>query len=284
MTDNKTKTLIALTIILFLLLIGTSYLGFTLKENLEQTKQELSETKTNLDNKQTENEQLNEALLAEQKRNADFENQIMEITGTVGLLEKLSKIDPELLQKYSKVFFLNEHYVPPKLREISAEFRYPEDKEMKIHASVWTFLKDLLQAAKMNDLDLKVVSAYRSFSEQSSLKSTYTVTYGYGANQFSADQGYSEHQLGTTVDFTTSTLGGVYSSFDQTEEYEWLTENAYKYGFILSYPKNNSYYQYEPWHWRFVGESLAKQLHRENKYFYDLDQREIDEHLAEIFD
>ena len=108
--------------------------------------------------------------------------------------------------------------------------------------------------------------------------------YGSGANSFSADQGYSEHQLGTTIDFTTEEIGASSSVFGKTTAYQWLLENAYKYGFILSYPEANKYYQFEPWHWRFVGRGLAEKLHQEGKNFYDLDQREIDEYLISFFD
>jgi hypothetical protein len=52
---------------------------------------------------------------------------------------------------------------------------------------------------------------------------------------------------------------------------------------VLSYPKNNSYYVYEPWHWRFVGVVLSSKLRQEGKNFYDLDQREIDNYLIDIF-
>jgi D-alanyl-D-alanine carboxypeptidase len=117
------------------------------------------------------------------------------------------------------------------------------------------------------------------------LKSTYSVTYGAGtANRFSADQGYSEHQLGTTLDFTTPATGLVFSKFEKTSAYAWLAENGYTYGFVLSYPKNNTYYQYEPWHWRFVGRGLAAKLHADGKRFYDLDQRDIDSYLISFFD
>ena len=117
------------------------------------------------------------------------------------------------------------------------------------------------------------------------MKSTYKFTYGSGtANAFSADQGYSEHQLGTTVDFTTEAIGGAFAGFDKTSAYTWLNENAYRYGFVLSYPKNNTYYVFEPWHWRFVGVALATRLHSENRNFYDLDQREIDQYLISLFD
>lgn len=77
-------------------------------------------------------------------------------------------------------------------------------------------MEDLLEDAKDDDAELYVKSAYRSFEEQSALKSAYSVTYGAGmANQFSADQGYSEHQLGTTVDFITKGLGGKLEGFEK---------------------------------------------------------------------
>jgi len=111
------------------------------------------------------------------------------------------------------------------------------------------------------------------------------MTYGAGtANSFSADQGYSEHQLGTAIDFISSGQGGVLDGFDNTAAYQWMQANAYKYGFILSYPKDNGYYEYEPWHWRFVGVKLATDLHNQGKNFYDLDQRVIDNYLTTVFD
>lgn len=213
------------------------------------------------------------------------QSRIGEISNTVGTLEKLSKTDPELLQKYSKVYFLNEHYVPERLVEIDAEYRYSDRSPERIHIQVWPHLEKLLDAAKVDSVSLYVKSAYRSFAEQKSLKSRYSVTYGMGtSNQFSAEQGYSEHQLGTTVDFITTGLGGQLSGFEKTQVYQWLQNHAFQYGFILSYPPNNSSYIFEPWHWRFVGVKFATYLHDQNKYFYDLDQREIDEYLVNVFD
>ena len=128
-------------------------------------------------------------------------------------------------------------------------------------------MQKMLDEAKRSNVTIYIASAYRSFNEQEALKQEYKVVYGAGtANQFSADQGYSEHQLGTTVDLTTTGLGGQLD------------------GFVLSYPKGNQFYVYEPWHWRFVGIKLATDLHSKNKNFYDLDQRDIDEYLVSIFD
>lgn len=231
-----------------------------------------------------ENERLNEELRAEEQRLLALEEEFGEVSETVDMFEKLAKLDPELLQKYSKVYFLNEHYEPPRLSTIKKGFLYDENTPLKIHSKVRPFLEDLLEDAEDDNIELFVRSAYRDFGTQAALKTGYTVTYGSGANAFSADQGYSEHQLGTTVDFTTTGLNGGLDGFDKTEAYEWLLENAHKYGFVLSYPENNAYYQFEPWHWRFVGRDLARLLQKKDEHFYDLDQRDIDEYLLEIFD
>lgn len=232
---------------------------------------------------QEERQDLEEKLRTEAKKNDSFEAQIRRISGTVNVLDRLSKTDPELLQKYSKIYFLNENYAPSRLAEIPRDYAY-EDKLLTFHAQALPYLESLVDAAREDGVDLRVASAYRSFTTQAALKSGYRVTYGSGANAFSADQGYSEHQLGTTVDFTVPEVGGTFAGFEKTEAFAWLQDNAYRYGFILSYPAGNAYYQFEPWHWRFVGDDLARHLHREERNFYDLDQRAIDEYLVDLFE
>ncbi len=227
---------------------------------------------------------LADELYAEKNRNEEFEDQIKKIGSTVGTLDKLAKTDPELLMKYSKVYFLNEHYTPPKLSEIEKQYLYDESVPKFIHAQVAPFLEDMIKDAADDNIKLWVKSAFRSFDEQEDLKGVYTVAYGSGANTFSADQGYSEHQLGTTIDLTTEGLGGGLTNFETTAAYMWLQKNAHKYGFVLSYPKDNGYYIFEPWHWRFVGTELAEDLHDDDTHFYDLSQREIDVYLVSIFD
>lgn len=213
-----------------------------------------------------------------------FEDEVGTISGALDSLEKLSKTDPELLQKYSKVFFLNEHYVPDSLSKVSSKFNYHEDKDIEVHSKVWPHLKEMMEDALDEEVEIYVYSGYRSFGTQASLKGQYTVSFGEGANKFSADQGYSEHQLGTTVDLITTGISGSLTGFEKTEAYEWLKNNAYKYGFTLSYPEANKYYVFEPWHWRFVGVKLATYLNKNNLNFYDADQRKIDEYLISLFD
>ncbi|MES2225261.1 MAG: M15 family metallopeptidase [Patescibacteria group bacterium] len=206
-------------------------------------------------------------------------------SSTAAALQKRIDTDAELLKKYSKVYFLNENYVPLVLAPIPSEYNYEKTRVLKVQGQVEPRLEQLLKDAHDDGQDILVISAYRSFDTQAGLKSSYRVTYGAGtANSFSADQGYSEHQLGTALDFTTTKVGTTFAGFDKTGEYAWLTDNAWKYGFILSYPPKNAYYQYEPWHWRFVGTALAQKLHDDDEYFYELDQREIDGYLGTLFD
>lgn len=226
-----------------------------------------------------------ELLRTEKQNNAYFEEKINSISSTVGVLEKLSKTDSELLKKYSKVYFLNENYIPPKLTPIPENYLFNKSSLAQIHSDVYPHLEKLLNDATASAIPIQIISAYRSFGTQTYLKSSYRITYGIGtANKFSADQGYSEHQLGTTVDFTTPKVGSTFVGFEKTDSYKWLLENAHKYGFIISYPKQNTFYSFEPWHWRYVGIDLATKLYDEKIYFYSLDQRVIDQYLVSLFD
>ncbi len=245
---------------------------------------EIASLEESLDARIEENASLTGALRDEKRTTVTLKDELDDAEDTVKDLEKLTTMDPELLAKYSKVYFLNENYSPPALARVPQAFAFQPERAYEVHEEVAPFLEDLLEAAASDGHALKVASAYRSFGDQASLKAGYRVRYGSGANAFSADQGYSEHQLGTTVDFTTPAVGGTFAGFDKTEEYEWLKDNAWRYGFVLSYPPKNSYYQYEPWHWRFVGRELAERLQDDNDWFYDLDQRVIDGYLLELFD
>ena len=271
------------------------YSANAILEELERTDVELASTTfsyeaeiTKLSNEiarlEEEKAELNDILSDEQKRVLDLEHAKRRNEREINTLTKLTTLDPELLKKYSKVYFLSENYTPPDLEVLETKFVSDPTKKVEVLEDIYPFLKKLMDASNKAGLSLKVLSGYRSYEYQKDLKSDYNFIYGAGANQFSADQGYSEHQLGTTIDFTTPIIKGADVSFETTSEFKWLTENAYKYGFVLSYPKGNAYYVYEPWHWRFVGEELADDLHDDGKYLYELDQREIDEYLLEIFD
>ena len=87
------------------------------------------------------------------------------------------------------------------------------------------------------------------------------------AEYVSARPGFSEHQLGTAVDFGSWSLSNQFhTDFYETPEGQWLVKNAHKYGFTLSYPgyaEDVTGYYFEPWHFRYVGAELATRLHAE---------------------
>ena len=86
------------------------------------------------------------------------------------------------------------------------------------------------------------------------------------ADTYSARPGFSEHQLGYSIDLTNGE-SVPFEEFHNTKEYEWLKDNAYKYGFILRYPKDKEYitgYIFEPWHIRYVGYDIAKYIYENN--------------------
>jgi len=276
-------------IVVILLLLVASGIGLfsllTTQTSLSDAilrEKELTETLASVQN---DNQALTEALDSERRQKEVLEEELDELDEKYDDLRRLQRTDPELLAKYSKVYFLSENYIPSSLIEIPQTYLAKTNEKEEFLRNAWKYLRDMMDDARDDGIDITIVSAYRSFEEQTSLKKSYAVTYGYGANAFSADQGYSEHQLGTAIDFSTKAMAGALTTaFASTEAFAWLSENAHTYGFILSYPSGNAFYQYEPWHWRFVGRKLADDLKDDKQNFYDLDQRDIDKYLITLFD
>lgn len=121
-------------------------------------------------------------------------------------------------------------------------------------------LTRLVEDISREGIDLCIVSGYRSYATQESTYQ-YWVNYNDGstseADKISARAGHSQHQLGTVVDFSTSEIDNVVGSkFNGTDAQIWLSNNAYKYGFALSYPSGAEEvtgYSYESWHYRYIG-------------------------------
>jgi D-alanyl-D-alanine carboxypeptidase len=147
----------------------------------------------------------------------------------------------------------------------------------KVRSRMIRDLKALAAAARKAGKPLAVRSAWRSYDYQQALFDSYVRTYGRAqALKFSARPGHSEHQLGTTVDFTVGPGVPLSTKFGDTPSGKWLRRNGPKYGFIMSYPKGKkaaSCYGYEPWHWRYFGRKLARQIHESGqvprRYLYE---------------
>ncbi len=140
-------------------------------------------------------------------------------------------------------------------------------------ASAQTDFNSFVGGARNAGINVEVISSFRSFATQSS-----TFEYWVGvemqsgksraaaeaaANVYSAKPGHSEHQLGTTFDVKCAGC----TSFDANQNaklYKFIENNAHKYGFVVSYPKNSANltgYTYEPWHIRWIGKTLASELY-----------------------
>ena len=121
----------------------------------------------------------------------------------------------------------------------------------------------MADAARKEGLSLLCVSAYRTEDYQRGLYNSRVNSAGKEyADSYSARPGHSEHQTGLAVDIN-STSG----TFEYTDEFKWMVKHGHEYGFILRYPKGKEWitgYAYEPWHYRYVGEEVAKIIHDEN--------------------
>jgi D-alanyl-D-alanine carboxypeptidase len=129
-------------------------------------------------------------------------------------------------------------------------------------------LRALTRAARADRIELRVSSAYRSEQEQARTFARWTQAYGLQAALLgSARPGHSEHELGTTLDFVAGN-GAEPWTFDDwgaTPAGRWLAANAWRFGFVLSYPAAGSpvetCYQRESWHYRYFGRTQAAAMH-----------------------
>lgn len=154
----------------------------------------------------------------------------------------------------NKKLALPKDYQPANLDEVNG---------IKLRSHAAKDLKKLLKEAASVNVNLNVISGYRSYSDQASIYDS--AVQGFGkteADKQSARPGYSEHQTGLAVDLGTGSCD-LEVCFGETPAGKWLANNAHKYGFIIRYQKGREHltgYQYEPWHLRYLGVELASKL------------------------
>lgn len=172
----------------------------------------------------------------------------------------------------NKYYYLNENYIPNNLVEITKNVN---GKRLLVKEAADMFYK-MSEEIEKNNMSIRIISAYRSYEYQKTLYNNYVLKDGQEkADTYSARPGFSEHQTGLVIDIDNNKLN--YENFENTEEYKWMQNNSYKYGFILRYPKDKediTGYQYESWHYRYVGIDVAKVLHDENMT--------LDEYIAKL--
>ncbi len=159
------------------------------------------------------------------------------------------------------------NYAPKKLIAMPVPVR-PDvtQEEQTISAVIEQPLKKMFADAESQGYKMIVGSGYRSGATQKMYFDSYVRSHGeVEARKFSALPGQSEHQTGLAVDISTNTKDCYLSEcFILEPEGKWLAANAHTYGFILRYPEGKTDitgYNYEPWHYRYVGKDLANALY-----------------------
>ncbi len=185
-------------------------------------------------------------------------------------LELNTNEDLGMLMNVNKFYALSETYTPENLKNIDLTYAYDEEGKNKLIDYAYDKFLELWQAANDQGFYLMVTSSYRDYESQKEIYDYRVSTWGERkADETAARPGHSEHQTGLVIDMTSKTEP-LADSFTDSKAYEWLKENAYKYGFIERYPEGKTYltgYNPESWHWRYVGLEAAKTMHDEDITF-----------------
>jgi len=169
-----------------------------------------------------------------------------------------------LLVLINKHIRLPENYQPADLVPIDGKIAVTRSG-MRLRNEAASALAQMAATGGQEGLNLIATSAYRSYWEQQATFSYWVKAAGLAAaERFSARPGHSQHQLGTAVDFTSESVGkGLTDTFAKVGEGAWLANNAYKFGFVISYPAGKEAitgYTYEPWHYRYIGKDNAAKM------------------------
>jgi len=133
------------------------------------------------------------------------------------------------------------------------------DGQIRLHQAAATKFKAMQNAAKAEGISLVPLSGFRSIQEQKTLFFDIAEQRDQTLKtraEVSAPPGHSEHHTGYAIDIGDGHAPSTHLTqrFEQTAAFDWLQKNATRYGFELSFPKDNLQdINYEPWHWRFVG-------------------------------
>ncbi|MFS0836979.1 D-alanyl-D-alanine carboxypeptidase family protein [Paenibacillus sp. 1P03SA] len=194
-------------------------------------------------------------------------------TGTgkgTGGAEQVAAKPESMTVLVNKQFKLPDTYKPSDLVYPSVNFVFAEKIEKRMmRKEAAGALENMFDAAKKAGTPLAGVSAYRSHSTQTTLFNRYVQKDGEdAAKKYSAVPGHSEHETGLAIDVAGSTgKCAAEDCFGGTPEAKWLEDHAHEYGFIIRYPKGKESvtgYQYEPWHLRYVGIQMAKDIKAKN--------------------
>lgn len=173
----------------------------------------------------------------------------------------------------NKYHYLEENYEPKNLEKVE---KCTSGTQLLVKEAKEAF-EELCTKMQSENKTIRIISSYRSYSYQKTLYDNYVLKDGQEkADTYSARPGFSEHQTALVIDIDNGKLS--YEDFDKTEEFLWMQENAHQFGFILRYPEGKEEitgYEYESWHYRYVGKTIATFLKENNMTFDEYIARDI---------
>ncbi len=186
-----------------------------------------------------------------------------DMTGIPDKLDIRMSDDGDVLVLVNKLHAVSKNYKPTDMVYMDNSLTTWQNLELKSDAYE-AYLK-LYKDAKAEGYSLKVCSAYRTYQTQKNLYASSVNSMGKDtANIRSAYRGRSEHHTGYAIDITSKSMGwGLKQDFADYPDGAWINEHCSEYGFIIRYPKGKTDitgYDYEPWHLRYVGVDVAKEI------------------------
>lgn len=217
-----------------------------------------AESKNEVENK--------EAMKDELTLEASYFNEVNEVNGK----REIQNSD-NMMALVNKEYALPGKYAPKDLVRPKVAFPFGDQDLEKsyLRKEAAEALEKMFAAAQKEGLKLYASSGYRSFERQQTVFHTEVSRVGEEkASQAVAFPGNSEHQTGLAMDITSENVQfQLNEQFGSTQEGKWLQDNAHLFGFILRYPKGKESitgYQYEPWHFRYVGKKAARVIYENN--------------------
>ena len=269
MKKKKLKTLPKIILILLIIIVIALCIIPSKKEENKNNNQEVKEEKNKYEKISYYKKENKKRYIAYEKENPTLTLEQIITYVNIGLdnpyytnTKPADNLNTNLLL-VNKYNYLTEDYVPSNLENISTTYAR---SGMQLVKEAKEAFETLSENAKKEGMNVIAMSSYRSYDYQVNLYNNYVAQDGKeAADKYSARPGYSEHQTGLAVDVYNLDL--PYTSFEETEEFTWMQENAYKYGFILRFLKDKvdiTGYQYESWHYRYVGKKVAKEIKDNN--------------------
>jgi len=153
-------------------------------------------------------------------------------------------------------------YIPADLTKVNVN----SNGTQYLRSEAATALTNMFEAARKDNINLYLVSGYRSYEQQLELYNTYVATDGKAlADQYDAIPGACEHQLGLAVDLSDDNRNhDIDDSFESTAAYQWLLKHSYEYGYIFRFPRGKETITgiaYNPWSFRYIGVEEAKKVY-----------------------